>query len=930
MPDKIGSIIWTISAKTDQLQQGLKTALNRVNVFKSSTENADKSASSFEKTIGILAQSFSSLDKSISSSDKGIQSFTQRILESGNATEEQAQSIVRGMADYGKTLQNANQDIEEHSRSSEEASGSSKRFANALKDVDEQTKSSHKNITSLKNAVRALATGYLALRAVRWITDQLRQSIDVANQTGSAMALTKSTIEATGMVAGMTSEKIREMANEIQRNTAISNDAAQAGMNILLQYTRIGEDIFPQATEAMLDMATAVNGGVIPSASQLQSTAKQLGSALNDPIKGTERLTDSGITFTDKQREQIRVLVESGRVAEAQGIILERLAVFQGAAERQGETFQGRMASIGNELNDIRKVIGNAVIPAIEHFIEGLNISGGASEGLTFAIKGLISIFIGLIAVARTVGMVLSTIFSSAFAAIQGDFRTAKNVLKIGLDDILQEAARTQETLSKVWSDETSKQTDYSLANFEEQELASNSKSKKIQADLEKETEAYRRATERRRVQFERSMADLVWAHQDKVKKLREDLKTEHADFSTTMDERAKKFNETMTEMEERHQKRVDTIEKQLAREEQKQEDKIADALDKGEKELDEEEKLFEKREAIIESQIEAELAKGEWASDSVLETLRRRLDNERAIHGMKVDEIKSQIDEETKKATDAHADRIEDLKERLAEATASNEKEKEKREVSYEEETTKLLREHQQRVDSFQSSLNEELAILDRHQDSVDTVKDKARLDDIARLKRQFEEQSREEERNHKERMADIRARGEEAGTTLGNEINAGLGSVAPQIGATAADIGKDINRQVSRNTQSGMQDSGRSVMRDFFEGMKWSIRNQAPTLKDQITNALSFSIPPLGIGKMLTGGFGFADGVTNFEGGMAMVGERGPEIVNLPRGSDVIPNEEIGKIGGNATVNINQVNEKSDVDMIIRELGFKQSIMH
>jgi len=35
-----------------------------------------------------------------------------------------------------------------------------------------------------------------------------------------------------------------------------------------------------------------------------------------------------------------------------------------------------------------------------------------------------------------------------------------------------------------------------------------------------------------------------------------------------------------------------------------------------------------------------------------------------------------------------------------------------------------------------------------------------------------------------------------------------------------------------------------------------------------------------------------GFANGVNNFGGGLALVGERGPELVNLPKGSDVIPN--------------------------------------
>lgn len=39
-----------------------------------------------------------------------------------------------------------------------------------------------------------------------------------------------------------------------------------------------------------------------------------------------------------------------------------------------------------------------------------------------------------------------------------------------------------------------------------------------------------------------------------------------------------------------------------------------------------------------------------------------------------------------------------------------------------------------------------------------------------------------------------------------------------------------------------------------------------------------------------------GFAGGVENFSGGMAMVGERGPELVRLPGGSDVIPNHALG----------------------------------
>ncbi len=50
-----------------------------------------------------------------------------------------------------------------------------------------------------------------------------------------------------------------------------------------------------------------------------------------------------------------------------------------------------------------------------------------------------------------------------------------------------------------------------------------------------------------------------------------------------------------------------------------------------------------------------------------------------------------------------------------------------------------------------------------------------------------------------------------------------------------------------------------------------------------------------------------GFANGVRGFRGGMALVGERGPELVRLPNGSDVIPNHKLNGMdsgGVNVTV--------------------------
>lgn len=62
-----------------------------------------------------------------------------------------------------------------------------------------------------------------------------------------------------------------------------------------------------------------------------------------------------------------------------------------------------------------------------------------------------------------------------------------------------------------------------------------------------------------------------------------------------------------------------------------------------------------------------------------------------------------------------------------------------------------------------------------------------------------------------------------------------------------------------------------------------------------------------------------GFADGVTNFRGGLAMVGERGPELVRLPSGSDVVPNHSLGSVGGGQNMNISGNFRVAGTDLVL-----------
>ena len=122
------------------------------------------------------------------------------------------------------------------------------------------------------------------------------------------------------------------------------------------------------------------------------------------------------------------------------------------------------------------------------------------------------------------------------------------------------------------------------------------------------------------------------------------------------------------------------------------------------------------------------------------------------------------------------------------------------------------------------------------------------------------------------------------------------------------------------------------RNFVPDFIQGLK-DIKNVVTT----------FELPFKNIGELITGAWddlnvllgggytdsitkhyaskGYATGTYNHPGRYAVVGERGPEIVDLPRGSKVYPNGEIpdGMGGGtnvwNISINASSVREFNDI---------------
>lgn len=122
---------------------------------------------------------------------------------------------------------------------------------------------------------------------------------------------------------------------------------------------------------------------------------------------------------------------------------------------------------------------------------------------------------------------------------------------------------------------------------------------------------------------------------------------------------------------------------------------------------------------------------------------------------------------------------------------------------------------------------------------------------------------------------------------------------------------------RNVTQETTDQFQDArqgARSFFGDIVNGFREG-KNAAEVFTTALTN-LANRFMDRGLDMLANALFpipGNAMGTSNWRGGLSWVGEQGPEIVNLPRGSQVIPNHDIGRYmqaangnGGGTVVNI------------------------
>jgi phage-related protein len=246
---------------------------------------------------------------------------------------------------------------------------------------------------------KSMLKAFIAIGVATKIAQFLGDSVEEAREANKVAALTNNVIKTTGGVANVSAIQVNRLADALSRKTGIDDEQVATSENLLLTFKNIRregaglENIFNRATRASIDLSAAGFGAT-------ESTAKMLGKALNDPIKGLTALGRAGVTFTQQQQDQIKALVASGNAFKAQQVILREVeSQVGGAAAAQATNADKARVALANlkemvgkalvpALDAMAGLFANRIAPALTSFITNLQTGQGAAGGIGNFIRG--------------------------------------------------------------------------------------------------------------------------------------------------------------------------------------------------------------------------------------------------------------------------------------------------------------------------------------------------------------------------------------------------------------------------------------------------------------------------------------------------------------------------------------------------------------
>lgn len=197
---------------------------------------------------------------------------------------------------------------------------------------------------------------FFELFAIEKVIEFGKKSVEEFNEAAQASAQLDATLRSTKDAIGLTREQLDEQSESLSKHTLYTHDAITSMQSVLATFTAVRGEIAERATPAILDLSSKMK-------QDLQSSAVQVGKALNDPIKGIMALRRVGVSFTESQEKMIKTLELTGHHVQAQKMILAELEKeFGGSADAAAKAGTGPMQVFMHTLRDIGETIGGFIV----------------------------------------------------------------------------------------------------------------------------------------------------------------------------------------------------------------------------------------------------------------------------------------------------------------------------------------------------------------------------------------------------------------------------------------------------------------------------------------------------------------------------------------------------------------------------------------
>lgn len=262
---------------------------------------------------------------------------------------ERATRAVKNLSEIAKEFaigfgQGARQGWREYFDGANRSEQASKKAEKGIRDVTRAVKDQEGVLRELGGSIKNLVAGYVSFQAVSSVIRSVIQNTVQAEQEQAQLA---AVLRSTGESAGFSQERLNDMADALAKTSTFSAGAITSAQTRLLAYTGVVGKTFPEALQATIDMSARMG-------MSLEQSAETIGRALDVPSQGLTALQRQGFRFTEEQKKVVEQLERTGKVAQAQGIVLEALkSSYGGAAAAAKDTFGGSIAALRTALQDL-------------------------------------------------------------------------------------------------------------------------------------------------------------------------------------------------------------------------------------------------------------------------------------------------------------------------------------------------------------------------------------------------------------------------------------------------------------------------------------------------------------------------------------------------------------------------------------------------